>query len=101
MNDFTYALLRIVTTLIALVVSCYLIPLIRQSIARINDEKLAEFVRKAVYAAQQTIQDNYNKKQYVVEMVHSWLQTHGVEITENQLDLLIESAVLTMKTEIR
>lgn len=101
MNDFTYALLRIVTTLIALVVSCYLIPLIRQSIAKINDEKLAEFIRMAVYAAQQTIQDNYNKKQYVVEMVRSWLQTHGVEITENQLDLLIESAVLTMKTEIR
>ncbi|MBR3645973.1 MAG: phage holin [Lachnospiraceae bacterium] len=101
MNDFTFMILRIITTLIAMVVACYVVPLMKQAIAKYNDDKLFEFIRSAVYAAQQTIQDNFNKKQYVVERVTAWLKAHDIEITEEQLDLLIESTVLTMKMEIK
>lgn len=98
MNDTTYLVLRIITTLIAMVIAIYVIPLLRQSIAKLQDEKLQEFIKSAVYAAQQTIQDNFNKKQYVVSQVTQWLVSHNIKITEEQLDLLIEGAVLTMKT---
>jgi LL-H family phage holin len=98
MNDMTYLVLRIITTLIAMIIAIYVIPLLKQSIAKIQDEKLQEFIKFAVYAAQQTIQDNFNKKQYVVSQVTQWLASHNIKITEEQLDLLIEGAVLTMKT---
>lgn len=101
MNDFTYLILRIVTTLIALVVAYYVVPLIKQSLDKLQDDKLAEFIRMAVYAAQQTLKDEKGemRKQYVVDRVSEWLNEKGISITTDQLNVLIESAVLTMKTE--
>lgn len=97
MDDFTFMVLRVVTTLIALVIAYYVIPLLKQAVVKINDEKLTEFINTAVWAAQQTINDNFNKKQYVLEKVKDWLSKNNIDITEEQIDMLIESAVLTMK----
>ena len=103
MDDFTFTILRLVTTLIAAVIACYVVPLMKQTLDKLNNDKLAEFIKMAVYAAQQTLGNEKGsvRKQYVLDRVAEWLNDKGVKISADQIDLLIEGAVLTMKTETR
>ena len=98
MDDMTFLILRIVTTLIALIVACYVVPLLKQTFDRIEDKKLDSFIQAAVYAAQQTIKTcGEDKFAYVEKLTLGWLNDHGIEITQEQLKVLIESAVYAMK----
>lgn len=101
MDDFSFLILRAATTIIAAVVAYYVVPLLKQTIDRLEDEKLRDFIRRAVYAAQQTMTDNLDKFSYVEKQALLWLDEHGVSLTQEQLKILIESAVLTMKSETR
>lgn len=99
MDDVTYLILRFATVVIAAIIAKYLIPALKTVVNKEFDEGLDGIINVAVYAAQQTIKDNTEKKQWVMEQVRSWLNERGVEISTDQLSMLIESAVLTMKME--
>lgn len=101
MDEMAYIILRVLTTTIAAYIAYYVIPLLKRTIERLNDERLTDFIKEAVYAAQQTIADNEDKKNYVLERAAEWATSKGLEITQKQLDLLIESAVLTMKNALK
>lgn len=60
-------------------------------------------VEIAVKAAEQTIKGSGQgavKKDEVIKFVSKWMIAHGVLITEEQLDQLIEAAVFNMKREV-
>lgn len=101
MSDNVYLACRIIATVVGLVMAYYIIPAFKAYLRDHVDANITGIINSAVYAAQQTIEDNADKKAYVLEMVHRWLDNHGILIDEEQLDMLIESAVLAMKTETR
>lgn len=98
MDEMIFTVVRIATTLIALVIAWYLVPMLKQAIDNIKDEKLREFVKSAVFAAQQKLESGAIKKKYVIDVVQKYATKHGIPLTDEQIDILIEPAVFAMKT---
>jgi hypothetical protein len=99
MNEIIFDICRILATIAGLIVACYVVPALKALIRRYVDDDITGFINSAVYAAQQTLSDNNMKKKYVLKVVREWLESHKITITDEQLEILIESAVLAMKTD--
>lgn len=99
MDDLTFELYKMAAVTIGLIVGIYLIPTLRRLAANIQDEQLRQFIKTAVYMAQQTMQSDDGTIKYnrVRALVVRWLDEHGMKLTEEQLKILIESAVFAMK----
>ena len=102
MNDITFDIYKVVVIIIGFLVGFYLIPALKRMANNIQDEQLRKFVKSAVYMAQQTMKsdDGTIKFNRVRNLVTEWLNDHGMNITEEQLKILIESAVYAMKNGI-
>ena len=102
MNDITFDIYKVVVIIIGFLVGFYLIPALKRMANNIQDEQLRKFVKSAVYMAQQTMKsdDGTIKFNRVRDLVTEWLNDHGMNITEEQLKILIESAVYAMKNGI-
>ena len=91
MNQIVEALIG----LIAAVITCVVIPLIRSKVTDAQFEKIKMYVSIAVKAAEQIYVGNgrgTEKKQYVVE----YLEKLGLKIDAETLDKLIEAAVFDL-----
>jgi len=102
MNEITFNILKIVVSVSAALISAYVIPLLKQKIAEIKDRRLLDAVKMAVRAAEQTIKGSgtgHLKKEEVIAFVTKWMISHGILITEEQLDQLIEAAVFSMNNK--
>ena len=91
MNQIVEALIG----LIAAVITCVVIPLIRSKVTNAQFEKIKMYVSIAVKAAEQIYVGNgrgTEKKQYVVE----YLEKLGLKIDAETLDKLIEAAVFDL-----
>jgi hypothetical protein len=101
MNEMIFEICRVIAIIIGAILAYYIIPALRTFVEKHIDDNLTGFINACVYAAQQTIEDNADKKQFVLDRVTEWLKSKEIAITPEQLDILIESAVLAMKREIR
>ena len=102
MNEITFNILKIVVSVSAALISAYVIPLLKQKIAEIKDRRLLDAVKTAVRAAEQTIKGSGMgnvKKDEVLTFVTMWLFDQGINITDKQLDQLIEAAVFSMNNK--
>lgn len=99
MNDVTFMILKVVVSVAIALVTGFLIPYIKNQTNIMQNEELLAIVRIAVQAAEQTLQGGEVKKADVVKFVSEWLTEHGIKITAEQLDKLIESAVYAMNNE--
>lgn len=102
MNDITFNILKIVVTIVTALVSAYVIPLLKEKLNDSKYQRLLDMVEIAVRAAEQTIQGSglgAVKKDEVINFVSEWMMIHGVEISQGQLDQLIECAVYNLKME--
>lgn len=100
MNDLTFNILKIAVTLSTIFISAYLIPLLKEKLADSKYQRLLEMVEIAVRAAEQTIKaDGSVKKDQVIEFVSFYMTQHGIDISHDQLDQLIECAVYNLKQE--
>ena len=99
MDDMLFEVCRIIAIIIGAVLAYYIVPALRVFVEKHIDENITGFINACVYAAQQTITDNSDKKQFVLDRVTEWLTGKGITVSPEQLDILIESAVLAMKTE--
>lgn len=91
MNQIVEALI----SLIAAVITCVVIPLIRSKVTTAQFEKIKMYVGIAVKAAEQIYVGNgrgTEKKQYVVE----YLENLGLKVDAETLDKLIEAAVFDL-----
>ncbi len=93
------AIFRAIISIIAIILTTFIIPYVKQKIDEIKDEKLKSIIEDAVWAAQQTLTDNTEKKEFVLRLASEWLKNHKINISATELDILIESAVLNMKVE--
>ena len=103
MNEVWFEIL--VAVVVAIVSICVtlvtkvLIPYFKAQTWAIQYEELVDTVRQAVEAFEQTIRESGQgkaKKAQVLAFVSNWLIEKGINITEQQLDILIEAAVKTM-----
>ena len=94
MNNVMYQILSLVLTIIGLVITYYVIPILK---SKVSDEKLSiveMWVNIAVAAAEQMkvaglLPDGQEKKDFVLQFI----KDKGITITEQELDALIEAAV--------
>ena len=102
MNDIVFDVCRIVATVIGIIIAYYVIPALKTVVREHLDFKTKEFINSCVYAAEQIYNDpktGTTKKKFVLKAVTDWLNARSIKITDEQLNILIESAVLAMKTE--
>lgn len=100
MNDLTFNILKIAVTLATVFISAYLIPLLKEKLNDSKYQRLLDMVEIAVRAAEQTIHSEGSiKKDQVTQFVTQWMLEHGIAITQDQLDQLIECAVYNLKQE--
>ena len=102
MNDITFNILKIVVTVATALISVYVIPLLKEKLKDAKYQQLLEIVEVAVRAAEQTIKGSGQgaiKKDEVITFVTSWMISHGIQISAEQLDQLIECAVYNLKLE--
>lgn len=101
MDEMVFDICRLIATVVGLVLAYYVIPALKVVVENHIDENITGFINACVYAAQQIYEpeDGALKKKYVLKAVTDWLNDRNIKITDDQLDILIESAVLAMKKE--
>jgi len=100
MDDITMILLKYVITICAVLITAYVLPYIKTLKDDARYAKVIEVVELAVRAAEQVIRDPKSgniKKARVLKVVRKWLGEHNIDISEDEIDQIIESAVYAMK----
>lgn len=94
MENVVYQILSLVLTIIGLVVTYYVIPILRRKVSYEKLSIIEMWVNIAVAAAEQMkvaglLPDGQEKKDFVLQFI----KDKGITITEQELDALIEAAV--------
>lgn len=98
MSDLVFSIVEVLIRLLVVVFVAYILPPARNLMEKILAERWA---KDAVNTAQQIMakQTGAERKDYVVEKLTTALNERNIKITEEQIDMLIESAVKQMKIE--
>lgn len=99
MNDLTFQILKIVLSVCSCLITLYLIPYVNRLSQNSKFQEVIKTVNIAVLAAEQTIKGDgkgAEKKEMAINYVSSWLSTHSIDISKEQIDGLIEAAVYGM-----
>jgi len=102
MDNVTMMTLKLVISVCAALITAYAVPYLKTLKNDARYERMLDMVALAVRAAEQTITGSGQgavKKAEVVKFVSEWLYGKGINITEDELDQLIEAAVYSMKQE--
>lgn len=95
-NDYTF-IFEFIITLISALISCFLIPQLKNRLSEDKREKLVYWVNIAVRAAEQLYgsKTGQQKKEYVV----AFLLSKGIVFDIDEVTALIESEVYKLKTD--
>ena len=99
MNDILFEVLKAVLTIAIMVGIRYFIPWAKNTIDSSKLSIVVELITAAVKAAEQTITGTKNgaeKKAIVVKFIKEQLKAKNIDISDEQIDALIESAVYAM-----
>lgn len=102
MDNVTMMILKLVISVCAALITAYAVPYLKTLKNDARYERMLDMVALAVRAAEQTITGSGQgavKKAEVIKFVSEWLYGKGINITEDELDQLIEAAVYQMKQE--
>lgn len=96
MNGILFEALEIIIVMAVVILTRYLIPVFKESVEKIKDERLKTAVMDAVRAAEQTIRKTgggAEKKAVVTDFIKAWLIKKNLAVSDSQIEVLIESAV--------
>lgn len=101
MNDTVFKILELVIMVCSFLISAFLIPWLKNKLGADKVALIEQWVNKAVLSAQQTMWDQTgeDRKKSVVDFVHKMCTKHNIEITDEQIDILIQAAVKQMKID--
>lgn len=102
MDNVTMMIMKLVISVCAALITAYAVPYLKTLKNDARYERMLDMVALAVRAAEQTITGSGQgavKKAEVIKFVSEWLYGKGINITEDELDQLIEAAVYSMKQE--
>ena len=97
-NELIKYIVEGIIAIVLILVSTYLIPLIKNKIGEDKFNEVATWVKFAVLKAEQvlTAETGEQKKEYVLSFIDELLEENNIDISAEQLDVLIESAVKEM-----
>lgn len=98
MSDLVFQIVEVIIRLLVVMFVAYVLPPAKNLIEKILAERWA---KDAVNTAQQLMskQTGQERKDYVIEKLTQALNEKNIKITEEQINMLIESAVKQMKIE--
>lgn len=99
MKELLFELLIVVVGICGALFTRYLVPYLKELIDDSKYSKLVDIIEVAVKAAEQTTTGSglgKIKKADVVTFVSEWLNGKGLEVTEDELNRLIEATVFAM-----
>jgi hypothetical protein len=101
MSDIVFEVMKLLVMISVIVVTRYLVPLIRAHIDASKLSAVATWAEKAVLKAQQVMsaKSGEDRKAFVTEFLKEILTAKNISISDEQLDILIESAVKRMKMD--
>ena len=101
MNEIVFEALRLLVLIGVFLVTCYLIPWIKEKVGQDRLNEIKAWTNAAVLMAQQVYyaKTGPERKAIVVDLLKSMLTAKNISITDEQLDTLIEAAVKAMKME--
>lgn len=79
------------------IITYFVVPLIKSKINIENYKNFIDFAEKLVRAANQIFDENDEKKNYVFEKCLEWARMHGIDLTQSQIDAIIEGLVNYVK----
>lgn len=97
MNEILFEVLKCVVIVVCLLITRYVIPYLKQTIEKQQNEVLNALVQIAVQYAEQCYDTGKEKKEIVTEFLKTQLQAKNISISDEQLNALIESAVYVLK----
>ena len=97
-NELIKYLIEAALVVVFIIMSRYLIPMIKNKLGEDKFNEVATWVKFAVLKAEQvlTASTGEQKKEYVISFMDELLEENKIDITAEQLDVLIESAVKEM-----
>lgn len=89
-------IVEFIIVLIAIILTYFIVPALKERLALIKDERIRNAVKAAVEAAEQIFGGGTGakKKSYVLDFITPWLQEHNMTIDDEYLNNLIEGEVL-------
>lgn len=100
MNAVLFELLKAVVIISIMLIVGYGIPYLKATIEKTKYAQIVDWVGKAVLMAEQTVlgtKAGAEKKAIVIDFIKRMLVQKNIAITDEQLNILIESAVFAMK----
>lgn len=99
MNDIILKILECVISIAVIVICRYVIPAIKSKVGVQQYELALTYIMEVVKACQQTLEDNNFKKETATEQVSKFLESKGIKMSSEEIDILIESAVRELKAQ--
>lgn len=102
MNEVLFNILLFTIIICSVAFTGTVIPWIKTQIHNSEYAELLDTVEQAIRKAEQKIKgvkQGTVRKAQVVAFLRDWLNRHSIEITEEQLDTLIEAAVWSMNNK--
>lgn len=99
MDDVTFAILKLVISICAMLLTAYIAPYYKALSESEKYAQLVGIVDAAVMTAEQTMKvfSGAAKKINVETQVLNWMKQHNVKMSAEQINSLIESAVYAIK----
>ena len=99
MNEFIFETLKLIVMVAGLLIARHVIPWLKAQTQNEQTQEIVKWVEQAVLMAQQVhwAKTGAEKKQIVIQILHGILAEKGLQISDEQLDTLIEAAVKAMK----
>lgn len=102
MNDIIFEILKALVIVAVLLVTRYVIPWLKQQTEAIRNDELYGMVMAAVQYAEQTVRGEKTGEEklgIVTDYLREMLIKKNISMTDEQLRILIESAVYAMSKE--
>ena len=101
MEKEVFDVLKCLVTLLSLVIGYFVIPYLKAKIYNTKYEQLLIEVDNVVRSLQQVMDvdkaNNVFKREHAVEYITRYINDHNIKITSEQIEILIEAAVYSMK----
>lgn len=92
-------LIKLVLTILGIIFTTYIVPMLKSNMETAKFEKLQAYIEYAVRYAEQMYNDNQSKekKKYVYDYILVKSNELGLQMSEKDLDILVEGIVNFVK----
>jgi LL-H family phage holin len=98
MTDLVFYIINLLLVIIISLIARHVIPYLKEQLGAEKLEAIEKWTNYAVLAAEQTLQtqSGSNKKAYVTQFLKELLTAKNLALSDEQINILIESAVKAM-----